>query len=122
MSILNLFRSRPRSLSTAPTAPVAKERLQILLTHERAARSQPEYLPRLRRELLDVIARYAQIEEEKISVHYENKGTTSTLELNIELPNAAEVKAAADAKAAAEAKKAAEAKAAAEARKRAAAS
>ena len=89
MSILNLFRSRPRSLSTAPTAPVAKERLQILLTHERAARSQPEYLPRLRRELLDVVARYVQVEEEKIMVHYENEGTISKLELNIELPHSA---------------------------------
>jgi cell division topological specificity factor len=88
MSLLSLFRQRPRVESTTPTAPVAKERLQILLTHERAARSQPEYLPRLRRELLDVIARYIHIEEEKISVHYENKGTTSKLELNIELPNA----------------------------------
>ena len=96
MSILNLFRSRPRDLPSGPTAPVAKERLQILLTHERAARSQPEYLPRLRRELLEVIARYAQIEEEKIMVHYENKGTTSKLELNIELPNAAEVSARAN--------------------------
>lgn len=93
MSILSLFRPRPRIQSAAPTAPVAKERLQILLTHERAARSQPEYLPRLRRELLEVIARYVQIEEEKISVHYENKGTTSKLELNIELPNAAEASA-----------------------------
>jgi cell division topological specificity factor len=122
MSILDLFRSRPRVQPTGPTAPVAKERLQILLTHERAARSQPEYLPRLRRELLDVIARYAQIEEEKIWVHYENKGNTSKLELNIELPNAAEVKAAADAKAAAEAKAVAETKSAADARARAAAS
>ena len=93
MSILSLFRPRPRIQSTAPTAPVAKERLQILLTHERAARSQPEYLPRLRRELLEVIARYAQIEEEKITVHYENKGTTSKLELNIELPGVAETHA-----------------------------
>lgn len=89
MSILSLFRQRPRVETLAPTAPVAKERLQILLTHERAARSQPEYLPRLRRELLEVIARYVQIEEEKIMVHYENEGTTSKLELNIELPNPA---------------------------------
>ena len=89
MSILSLFRQRSRVETVEGTAPVAKERLQILLTHERAARSQPEYLPRLRRELLEVIARYVQIEEEKIMVHYENEGTTSKLELNIELPNAA---------------------------------
>ena len=98
MSILSLFRQRPRVETLAPTAPVAKERLQILLTHERAARSQPEYLPRLRRELLEVIARYVQIEEEKIMVHYENEGTISKLELNIELPNPA---AAVDARVAA---------------------
>lgn len=89
MSILSLFRQRSRVETEGPTAPVAKERLQILLTHERAARSQPEYLPRLRRELLDVVARYVQVEEEKIMVHYENEGTISKLELNIELPNSA---------------------------------
>lgn len=87
MNILSFFRPRKPAAPSGPTAPVAKERLQILLTHERAARSQPEYLPRLRREILDVISKYVELEDDKIIVHYENKGTTSKLELDIELPN-----------------------------------
>lgn len=90
MSILSFFRARKPAAEQ--TAPVAKERLQILLTHERAVRSQPEYLPRLRREILEVIGKYVQLDDDKIVVHYENKGTTSKLELDIELPNQAMLK------------------------------
>ena len=83
MNILDFFRAKPK-----PTAPVAKERLQILLAHERASFNTPDYIPRLQREILEVIARYVEIDEDKISVQFENSGKVSTLEVNIELPNA----------------------------------
>ncbi|TVR81339.1 MAG: cell division topological specificity factor MinE [Rhodospirillales bacterium] len=82
MSLLRFFRPR-----AAPSAPLAKERLTVLLTHERAARSQPEYLPRLRREILEVIGKYVHLDDDKIHVHYESQGTVAKLELDIELPN-----------------------------------
>ena len=82
MSFFSLFRSRAKS-----SAPEAKERLQILLAHERSDLAKPDYLPRLHKELLQVIAKYVEIEEDKIVVDFETQGSVSTLEVNIELPN-----------------------------------
>jgi len=82
MSFFSLFRSRAK-----PSAPEAKERLQILLAHERSDLAKPDYLPRLHKELLQVIAKYVDIEEDKIIVDFETQGSVSTLEVNIELPN-----------------------------------
>jgi cell division topological specificity factor len=82
MSLLTLFRSRPK-----PSATEAKERLQILLAHERSDLGKPDYLPRLHKEILQVIAKYVEIDEDKISVEFENSGSVSTIEVNIELPN-----------------------------------
>ena len=63
MSFFSLFRSRAK-----PSATEAKERLQILLAHERSDLAKPDYLPRLHKELLQVIAKYVEIEEDKIIV------------------------------------------------------
>lgn len=82
MSFLSLFRSQSK-----PSAAEAKERLQILLAHERSDLAKPDYLPRLHHELLQVIAKYVDIDEDKINVEFETCGSVSTLEVNIELPN-----------------------------------
>jgi cell division topological specificity factor len=81
MNILAFFRARPK-----PTAIEAKERLQILLAHERADLAGPDYLPRLKNELLQVIAKYVAVDNDKIAVNLENTGNVSILEVNIELP------------------------------------
>lgn len=81
MSILSYFRTRPKT-----SADEAKERLQILLAHERAGSNRPDYLPKLQAELMEVIAKYIEIDEDMISVEFENSGTVSTIEVNIELP------------------------------------
>ncbi len=88
MSFLSLFRSRSK-----PSATEAKERLQILLAHERSDLGKPDYLPRLHKELLQVIAKYVEIDENKIIVDFETAGNVSTLEVNIELPNRAAARA-----------------------------
>jgi len=81
MSLLNYFKStKPNS------AKIAKERLQILVSHERSARSQPSYLPELQKELLDVIKKYVQVDQDDISINYESDDHQETLELNIVLP------------------------------------
>lgn len=82
MSFFSLFRPRVK-----PSATEAKERLQILLAHERSDLAKPDYLPRLHKELLQVIAKYVDIDEDKIVVDFETAGSVSTLEVNIELPN-----------------------------------
>lgn len=83
MSILDFFRGRPTRTGSATQA---KERLQILLAHERVGAAQPDYLPRLHRDLLEVIGRYMQIDEDKVNVKIDHLGSVSTLEVNIELP------------------------------------
>lgn len=82
MSLLDYFRkSKPKS------AAIAKERLQILVAHERTARNRPSYLPQLQRELLDVIRKYVNVDQDAISVNFEQDENQETLELNIVLPD-----------------------------------
>lgn len=70
------------------TANVAKERLQIILAHERSGRgtSRPDYLPALQRELVAVISKYVSIKAEDIKVHFERQDNLEVLEVKIELP------------------------------------
>jgi cell division topological specificity factor len=71
------------------TASVAKERLQIILAHERSGRnaSQPDYLPALQRDLLAVISKYVKIDPQDIKVHLEKQDNLEVLEVKIELPD-----------------------------------
>jgi len=69
------------------SASVTKERLQILVAHDRARNSGPDYLPQMQQELLAIIRKYVPISEEDINVSLENQGQTSVLELNITLPD-----------------------------------
>ena len=71
------------------TASVAKERLQIILAHERSGRgkSRPDYLPALQRELVAVISKYVSIKAEDIKVHFERQDNLEVLEVKIELPD-----------------------------------
>ena len=81
MSFLDYFRSRNKS-----TASVAKERLQIIVAHERTTRSQPDYLPALQKDLVEVISKYVDIDEDMVSVALDQNDDCAVLELNITLP------------------------------------
>ncbi|MGZ8190496.1 MAG: cell division topological specificity factor MinE [Methylococcaceae bacterium] len=82
MSLLDYFRT-----SKTGSASLAKERLQILVAHERSSRNQPSYLPQLQKELLEVIRKYVNVEQDAISVNFEQDEKQETLELNIVLPD-----------------------------------
>ena len=71
------------------TAGVAKERLQIILAHERSGRNaaQPDYLPALQRELVAVISKYIKIDQQDIKVHLDRRDNLEVLEVKIELPD-----------------------------------
>jgi cell division topological specificity factor len=71
------------------TAAVAKERLQIILAHERAGRgtATPDYLPALQEELMAVIAKYIHVDRDSFKVQLENHDRYDVLELNITLPD-----------------------------------
>lgn len=79
------FFRRPRQATSAQTA---KERLQILLAHERTDRSSPDYLPLLQRDILDVIKRYVRVDGDSVDIKLERGDEISTIEINIELPGA----------------------------------
>ena len=74
------------------TASVAKERLQIILAHERSSLSgkkRPDYLPDLQRELMAVISKYVKINADDIKVHLEKQDDLEVLDIKIELPDPA---------------------------------
>lgn len=81
MSIFNYLRRR----NTA--ASVAKERLQIIISHERSQRNTPDYLPKLQEEILAVIAKYIPIDRDQVRVNLERLGGNSVLELNVTMPD-----------------------------------
>ncbi|TBW49978.1 cell division topological specificity factor MinE [Marinobacter halodurans] len=81
MSFFDYFKSKKKS-----TASVAKERLQIIVAHERGMRDQPDYLPQLQQELIAVIRKYVQIDDDMVQVELDRNEDCSVLELNVTLP------------------------------------
>jgi cell division topological specificity factor len=73
------------------TASVAKERLQIILAHERSGRNpgQKDYLPALQRDLIAVITKYVKIDPSHLKVTVEREDNLEVLEVKIELPEVA---------------------------------
>jgi cell division topological specificity factor len=75
--------NRPKQASAA----VAKERLQIIVAHERGGRhASPDYLPALKKELLSVVRKFVAIEQDQVKVNLDREGDCEILELNIVLP------------------------------------
>jgi cell division topological specificity factor len=84
MSFFSFFASEKQN-----SASVAKERLQIILAHERSGRNaaEPDYLPALQRELIAVISKYIKINPADIKVNLERQDNLEVLEVKIELPD-----------------------------------
>jgi cell division topological specificity factor len=80
MSLFRFFTQRS-------SAPVARERLQILLAHERVALGPRDLVAILRDELLATIARHIEFDPEKLTVKMESAGAMSTLEIEVEIPS-----------------------------------
>lgn len=79
MSILGFFNKRGSST-------VARERLQLILAHERAEASSPDLVIRLREEILEVIAKHVAVERDKVQIKLDRGQGVSTLCVDIELP------------------------------------
>jgi len=88
MGLLNIFRSQRKP----PSAKIAKERLQILIAHERQQGRGPDYLPLLEKDLLEVIRRYVEVGDDAVNVRIESSEGMEMLELNITLPERSESK------------------------------
>ena len=88
MSFLN------RILPKKKSAKIAKERLQIIISHERNTSDQNEdFLPQLRKELVAVISKYVDLSEEQINIEMKKDGAHSTIEMNVVVPNQEKAKA-----------------------------
>ncbi len=85
MGLFDLLRRRKPA-----TASIAKERLLILVSQERATRGGPDYLPLLQRELLEVIRKYVNVDNEAVQVRLDKDGDHDVLELNVTLPESAD--------------------------------
>lgn len=84
MDWLKFFRNEPKA-----TASVAKERLKVVVAHQRAGRgSGPMYLPRLREEILEVVRRYVQVPDNAVKIDVQREAGLEVLEMNITLPDA----------------------------------
>jgi cell division topological specificity factor len=68
------------------TAHIAKDRLRIIIAQERTENSQPDYLPLLRKEILEVVAKYTKIDVQQVRVDLQCYENNSVLELNVVLP------------------------------------
>lgn len=86
MSLFGLFNRRA-------TAPVARERLQILLQHERALDGRPDFMAILQQDILDAIRKHIPVESDKVHVKFDRSDDVSTLEIDVEMPNSAPVQA-----------------------------
>jgi cell division topological specificity factor len=84
MSLLKYIRGRRKS-----TANVAKERLQIIISHERSERDDSNYLIEMQKEILDVITKYVEIDREQVKVQVGKVGENAVLELNVTMPEKA---------------------------------
>lgn len=81
MSLFDLFKRRDSS------APVARERLQVLLAYERSNRKQPDLVAVLHKEIMAVIAKHVKVDQDDVRVTMDRGDTTSTLEIDIQFPN-----------------------------------
>ncbi|HLN24127.1 MAG TPA: cell division topological specificity factor MinE [Patescibacteria group bacterium] len=81
MTLFGLFARQPPK-----TAEAARERLQILLAHERAGLAGADFLPQLQREIIEVIRKYVEVDDERVQVTLDREQNLSVLEVNIELP------------------------------------
>jgi cell division topological specificity factor len=82
MSLLDFLRRRG-------SAPVARERLQVLLAYERSNRGHSDLLAVLREEIVAVIARHITIDRDSVAIKMDRGDTVSTLEIDIEIPHKA---------------------------------
>ena len=81
MSIFSYLKRREH------TSSIAKERLQIIISHERSQRHTPDYLPQLQEEILNVISKYVSINRNQVVDSLDRTGDCSVLELNVTMPD-----------------------------------
>ena len=90
MKLFDIFRPNKRTSAT-----IAKERLQIVVSHKNARHTGQDFIKKLQSELLDVISKYVNIDKDQIKVQLDRQGDQSVLELNVTLPEGVQANPAA---------------------------
>ena len=70
------------------TAATAKNRLQIIIAQERSSQGAPDYLPLMRREILEVIRKYVNVDVDAVKVDVVKDGEHDVLDISVALPEA----------------------------------
>lgn len=81
MNIMDLIRTKRKK-----SASTAKERLSIIISHERAKHGHGDFLPKLRQEIIQVIGKYVELDEDQINIQMKREDNHSTIEMNIVVP------------------------------------
>ena len=79
MNLMNLFRK-------SSSAPIARDRLQVLLAHERSVIGKSDLLATLQEEILAVIAKHITVERDAVQIKMDRGASVSTLEIDVEVP------------------------------------
>ena len=90
MNLFELFRRKS-------SAPVARDRLQVLLSHERSIVGESDLIAILQKEILEVIARHVAVDQEAVQIKLDRGASVSMLEIDVEVPLNAKVKPKKDA-------------------------
>ena len=86
MGLFDFLRGKPKN-----TASIAKERLRIIVAQERTSRGTPDYIPMLRRELLETIRKYVKVDVDAVKVDLVKDGQHDVLDISVALPDKAEM-------------------------------
>jgi len=87
MRLLEFFRRPPQEQPERRSADAARERLQIILAHERVDRWSKDILPLIKEDILKAIEKHIPVTKDKVDVKLQSSTDISTLEVNIELPD-----------------------------------
>ena len=84
MDLMRFFKSKPK------TSSLAKERLQLILAHERIGRNangteMPDFLPQLQKDLLAVLAKYVKVSDDDVKINVDRQDNLDLLEVKIEI-------------------------------------
>ncbi len=79
MNLMGMFRK-------SSSAPVARDRLQVLLAHERSVIGKNDLLATLQEEILAVIAKHVTVERDAVQIKMDRGASVSTLEIDVEVP------------------------------------
>ena len=86
--MMTVLRHLFKSSKPEGSASVAKERLQVLVSHQRLSRLSPDFIPELKQDIIKVIGNYILVTDDTLSIRMEKEGDLSILEVNVQLPDA----------------------------------